>query len=83
MRSKEQDPDYRFLQDPDLPCFKVSQDRIDRIKATLELTPFEKKKEIASRYGLSIAEVQTVFNHPWSLELYERMAAKYDPKTVF
>jgi aspartyl-tRNA(Asn)/glutamyl-tRNA(Gln) amidotransferase subunit B len=83
MRSKEQDPDYRFLQDPDLPCFVVSQQRIDRAHTALEPTPFEKKKEVALKYGLSIADVQTAFNHPWSLELFESMSAKNEPKAVF
>jgi hypothetical protein len=35
----------------------VSQERINKAKATLEMTPFEKKKEIALKYGLSIADV--------------------------
>ena len=32
MRSKEQDPDYRFLQEPDLPCFLVSKSRIEGVR---------------------------------------------------
>jgi hypothetical protein len=35
----------------------VSQERIKKVKATLEMTPFERKKEIAKKYGLTIAEV--------------------------
>jgi len=61
----------------------VSQERIDKVKSGLELTPFERKKEVASKYGLSISDVQTAFNYPWSLEIFERMAAKHEPKTVF
>lgn len=61
----------------------VSQQRIDKVKSVLEPTPFEKKKDVASKYGLSIADVQTAFNYPWSLELFERMSAKNEPKTVF
>ena len=32
LRSKEEDVDYRFLVDPDLPQFRISQDRINTIK---------------------------------------------------
>ena len=83
MRSKEQDPDYRFLQEPDLPCFLVSKERIEKVRNQLEQTPFEKKKDIAAKYGVSISDVQTAFNYPWSLDIFERIASKYEPKTVF
>jgi Asp-tRNA(Asn)/Glu-tRNA(Gln) amidotransferase B subunit len=71
------------LQEPDLPCFLVSKERIEKVRAVLEQTPFEKKKNIAAKYGLSIADVQTAFNYPWSLEIFERISFKYEPKTVF
>ncbi len=83
MRSKEQDPDYRFLQDPDLPCFRVSEDRIQKVRAQLEKTPYEKKREFAAKYSLTIADVQTAFNHPWSIAMFEDLALKRDPKIVF
>lgn len=57
MRSKEQDPDYRFLQEPDLPCFLVSSERIKRVQDALGETPFEKKKGFAAKYGLPISDV--------------------------
>jgi Asp-tRNA(Asn)/Glu-tRNA(Gln) amidotransferase B subunit len=52
MRSKEQDPDYRFLQDPDLPCFIISKERVEAQKKNLESTPFERKKSFAATFGL-------------------------------
>jgi aspartyl-tRNA(Asn)/glutamyl-tRNA(Gln) amidotransferase subunit B len=57
MRSKEQDPDYRFLQEPDLPCFVVSKERIARVEKTLEKTPFDRKKEFSTKYNLPISDV--------------------------
>lgn len=83
MRSKEQDPDYRFFQEPDLPTFKVSEERIQRVREKLEKTPFDKKKEFASKYQLSIADVQTAFNYPWSIAIFEELAHSRDPKVVF
>ena len=83
MRSKEQDPDYRFLQEPDLPCFLVSEERIDRVRKVIEETPFDRKKAFALKYGLPIADVQTAFTYPWSVEIFERVSQGRDPKTVF
>lgn len=74
MRSKEQDPDYRFLQEPDLPCFLVSKKRIAMVQEKLEKTPFERKKEFAGKYSLPISDVQAAFSHPWSIEVFEKMA---------
>lgn len=84
MRSKEQDPDYRFFQEPDLPTFRVTEERIQGVRERLEKTPFDKKKEFASQYQLSIADVQTAFNHPWSIKMFEELASSSrDPKVVF
>lgn len=44
MRSKDQVWDYRFLTDPDLPVFSITDDRIKMIKRRMEHTPFERKK---------------------------------------
>ncbi len=84
MRSKEQDPDYRFFQEPDLPTFRITEERIQGVRERLEKTPFDKKKEFASKYQLSIADVQTAFNHPWSIKMFEELASSSrDPKVVF
>ena len=85
MRSKEQDPDYRFLQDPDIPTFLISKERIQKVNEGLGLTPFEKKLNFSRRFQLKIEEVQTVFSHPWSVELFEKLATDKprDPKIIF
>ena len=57
MRSKEQDPDYRFLQEPDLPCFVIRPERVERVRSALGLTPFERKRAYASTYNLPISDV--------------------------
>jgi aspartyl-tRNA(Asn)/glutamyl-tRNA(Gln) amidotransferase subunit B len=40
LRSKEEDIDYRFLVDPDIPTFHISKAIIESIKSKLPLTPF-------------------------------------------
>ncbi len=77
------DPDYRFFQEPDLPTFTVSSNRINKVRETLEPTPFERKKDFAVKYSIPISDVQTAFSYPWSIELFEGMTKTRDPKTVF
>lgn len=51
----------------------------------MEPTPFECKKEFSQKYALSISDVQTIFNHPWSINLYKKLIEEKnrDPKFVY
>jgi aspartyl-tRNA(Asn)/glutamyl-tRNA(Gln) amidotransferase subunit B len=40
MRSKEENIDYRFLVDPDLPIFRINPQRIEKIRKDLSPVPF-------------------------------------------
>jgi len=57
MRSKEVEQDYRFMADPDLPRFNISDERISQVKRDLRATPFERKKNFSSEHRLEIMEV--------------------------
>jgi hypothetical protein len=35
------------------------------------------------KYSLSIAEVQTAFNYPWSIPMFENLAQNREAKVVF
>lgn len=69
LRSKNDDLDYRFIRDPDLPYFKISPKRIAACQQILDrkILPFDKKLEMIKNYGLSIEEINTIFNHPDSI----------------
>ena len=49
----------------------------------MERTPFERKKDFAQKYSLSVAEVQNVFQHSWSIEIFEKMIQTYEAKLVY
>ena len=53
MRSKEEAHDYRYFPDPDLLPLHVSQDLIDKLKASLPELPDEKKHRFINVFGLS------------------------------
>ena len=53
MRSKEEANDYRYFPDPDLLPVMVSDEDIDRIRATLPELPEQKKQRYIEELGLS------------------------------
>ncbi len=58
MRSKEQDPDYRFFSEPDIPTIATDMLEFEKIKQNLGKTPFARKKYFAEKYKMEIEEVQ-------------------------
>lgn len=85
LRIKDEAPDYRFFQDPDLPSITVSESRIFAVKQTMAEIPFETKKRFCSLFGLEVSEVKNVFKSPWSAQLFSRLVkdTEADPKLVY
>ena len=85
MRSKEEDIDYRFLVDPDLPIFKINQKRIEWIRENLSPVPFDLKYDMCQKYSLSVVDVNTIFLHPETICIFENLVEtnQRDPKQVF
>ena len=48
LRVKEEEPDYRFFQDPDLPQITVTNERISKIHGILGEIPFDVKKRFCN-----------------------------------
>jgi aspartyl-tRNA(Asn)/glutamyl-tRNA(Gln) amidotransferase subunit B len=57
IRDKEDANDYRYFPDPDLAPFKLTEDYINEIQASLPALPNQLKKEWSSRYGLSTYDI--------------------------
>lgn len=53
MRSKEEAHDYRYFPDPDLLPLRLSQERIDAIRATIVELPDAKKERFMKDFGLT------------------------------
>lgn len=85
LRKKDQEPDYRFFQDPDLPRITVTNDRISRLHGRLGEVPFEVKRRFTNQFGMDVADVKNIFRNPWSVELFTRLiwSLQIDPKTVY
>lgn len=83
MRTKDQDYDYRFFQEPDLPDVSISGERVAKCAQTLPELPFVVKKRWAKEYDMSIEDVKIMFNNEWSLALFNECVKTVKPKLAF
>jgi len=81
LRSKEEDIDYRFLVDPDLPKIYVTKERIEKNRQLLKPLPFDRKREVCEKYQLPVVDVRNVFNQSdETIQIFEDLV-NYDPHT--
>lgn len=73
LREKEEDLDYRFMYDPDLPRYFVSPELIRQVEAGLDLVPFDFKKRLIAEYDLTVEQVQNMYAYPELVEYYKRL----------
>lgn len=52
MRVKEGESDYRYFPEPDLPELEISEEWIERVRATIPALPAERRAKYTSEYGL-------------------------------
>ncbi|ACR79050.1 Asp-tRNA(Asn)/Glu-tRNA(Gln) amidotransferase subunit GatB [Kosmotoga olearia] len=52
MRSKEEENDYRYFPEPDLPELKLTQEYVDKVKKELPELPWEKQSRFVQEYGI-------------------------------
>lgn len=85
LRFKDEVPDYRFFEDPDLPMIMISNERISNCHNELNEVPFEVKRRFCNAFGLEVNQVKVIFKNPWSVEIFERVvhSLSIDPKMVF
>ncbi len=53
MRVKEGSSDYRYFPEPDLPCFEISDEWIEEVRATLPEFPKARRAKYVAELGLS------------------------------
>ena len=80
MRSKEEAHDYRYFPDPDLLPLHVSNDQIEKIRATLPELPDEKKHRFIGDYGLSAYDASVLIAEQGRADYYEAVANDNDYK---
>src|SRR5262249_21063127 len=60
MRSKEEEQDYRYFPEPDLPPLVVSRDRIQAIESAMEELPAARRKRYETTYALPLKDAITL-----------------------
>jgi len=82
MRTKEEAHDYRYFPDPDLLPLELSEEFIERIRASLPELPDEKKKRFMEQYGLPAYDAGVLVAEREVADWFERAAAGRDAKQV-
>ena len=80
MRSKEEANDYRYFPDPDLLPLELSDEYIERIRASLPELPDQKRARFISDMGLSAEDAAVLVADKETAEYFEQVAQGRDPK---
>jgi len=83
MRTKEEENDYRYFPDPDLPPMSISQEWVDRLRATLPELPMARRSRYRDELGLSEKDAAQIVSDPQTaIFLDECVTAGADPKAA-
>jgi aspartyl-tRNA(Asn)/glutamyl-tRNA(Gln) amidotransferase subunit B len=71
MRSKEEAHDYRYFPEPDLPPLVVTNDFVEKVRASLPELPGPRAKRFSEQYGLSYADASQLTGDRSLADYYE------------
>lgn len=79
LRSKEEEQDYRYFPEPDLPVISTSE-LVEEVSQTLPEMPEEKKERLQKEYGISEYYAKVLILDLKMAEFFERVAKLIDSK---
>ncbi len=82
MRSKENAIDYRYFPDPDLVPLVITDEMIEKIKATMPELPEAKKARYINEYGFSEYDASVLTSNTEISTYFEKLIKKHNPKTA-
>ena len=71
MRSKEDQADYRFIPDPDLPALKIVRKRVDKLEKSLPESPMDKLSRIIKKHKIDKKDAGVLTGNLEIAELFE------------
>jgi aspartyl-tRNA(Asn)/glutamyl-tRNA(Gln) amidotransferase subunit B len=80
MRSKEEANDYRYFPDPDLLPLTITEDMIEKVRASLPELPAAKRARFISQYGLSSYDAGVLIATREMADYFEEAAKDLDAK---
>ncbi len=72
MRSKEDAQDYKYFPDPDLPPVQLSDEYVNKIKASMPELPEAKKERYMTEFGLSEYDTSMICSSVSYVKLFEK-----------
>lgn len=83
MRSKEEAHDYRYFPEPDLPPLAISQELIERVRASMPELPDARRRRFAEEYNLSYNDATQLTSNRALADYYEEAArASNNPRAA-
>lgn len=76
-RTKEQEEDYRYFPDPDLPPYPITEELINEIKSTLPELPDARIQRMIKQYGISEYDATVLVIDKALADLFEETAKSY------
>ncbi len=82
-RGKEESEDYRYFPEPDLPPLIVTQEWLERLRATLPELPAEKRRRWREEFGLPDYDIRVLTEERPVAEFFEAVVRLFpEPKEV-
>lgn len=83
MRSKVDAIDYKYFVEPNIPRYKISQDWIEEIRASIPELPYERKQKYMDNYSLSDYDAGILIKDINTASYFEKcLELKLDAKTA-
>jgi aspartyl-tRNA(Asn)/glutamyl-tRNA(Gln) amidotransferase subunit B len=80
MRSKEEEHDYRYFPDPDLPVLRVDDAWLEGERAALPELPWSRAARLAAQHGLAAREAALLCESRELADYYEALAGLVEPR---
>lgn len=82
MRSKEEEADYGYIVEPDLPTFHIAQDWIRAVQATIPELAHNRAKRWIKEWKINETDANVIATDIEVAELFEKIAKKVNPVTA-
>lgn len=81
LRSKEEEADYGYITDPDIPTVRLSEQYIQKIKENLPELPQDKQKRLVSSFQITTEQANVLVSEKKLALLFEEiLTQKIEPK---
>jgi len=80
MRTKEEEADYRYFPEPNLPLLRIDDEMVEEAAAGIPELPDERRERFREEYGVSDEHAKRLTAEKALADYYEDVAADVDPE---